>query len=201
MKRLISANLIIFIFIYSNFSALHLFAQTQPEPKPEQKIETKVSVTLLANTAIEVATSGTVTSAILVEGSLMSFDVIKPVVIDNKVVIEKGALATAKVVKLKRGGFWGSAGKIGWELIEVTAVDGKSIPVVAHNEVKGEAKEAEARTKAVVSGALLGIMSLGILAPLGLLYGFKKGKNVTVPAGTRFRIFTKETSTVEVVQK
>jgi hypothetical protein len=44
-------------------------------------------------------------------------------------------------------------------------------------------------------------MSFGLLAPLGLLYGFKKGKNVSIPSGTMFRIYTKGEATVEVLDK
>lgn len=190
MKKLISAVLVFQLFIFS----CPVFSQSFDPPK-------KLQLRVPDNTPIEVETASEMTSEILVTGSMVSFTVIKPVVVENKTAIEKGALVTAKVVKLKRGGYWGKAGKIGWEMIDVIAADGKPIPVKAQNEVTGVAKEGEAKTKAATTAVLLGLGSMGILAPLGLLFGFKKGKNVSVPAGTRFRVYTSGNSVVEVTEK
>lgn len=196
MKKLASLILIVFIFV----SVLPASAQIA-EPTPVPKSVEKISVTIPDNTPIDVETMGDMSSSVLVKGSLVSFRVIKPVKIDGKIVIAEDALVTGKVVKAKRGGFWGKAGQIAWEMVDVVAVDDTLIPVNASDEARGVSKEGEAKTKAVVSGALLGVGSLGILAPLGLLYGFKKGKNVTVPHGTRFRVYTNGTSAVTVTSK
>ena len=196
MKKLASLILLISVLI-TFFPASAQVSESTPISKSAEKI----SVNIPDNTPIEVETMGEMSSSVLIKGSLVSFRVIKPVKIDGKIVIAEDALVTGKVVKAKRGGFWGKAGQIAWEMVDVVAVDDTLIPVKANDEAKGVSKEGEAKTKAVVSGALLGIGSLGILAPIGLLYGFKKGKNVTVPSGMRFRVYTNGPSTVTVTSK
>jgi hypothetical protein len=65
--------------------------------------------------------------------------------------------------------------------------------------MKGESNKGEVAVRTAVNAALL--LPVPFLAPLALLNGFKRGHNITVPAGTRFTVFINGNTTVTVKQK
>src|SRR5690242_17055519 len=86
-------------------------------------------LTIPDGTPLEVECAYTVASGDVEEGSAVSFNVVHPVIINGVTVIARGARATARVTKAKKGGSWGRAGQLAWAMQDVMAVDGSRIPL------------------------------------------------------------------------
>lgn len=125
------------------------------------------------------------------KGDKISFRVINPVKVDGVIVVEPGATATAQVIKAKRGGHFGRAGRLAWTMQEVTAIDGTRIPLQASGRIVGDSKGAKVATQMILTGAVF-----WVLAPVALLHGFKRGENAVLPAGKRLEVLTQGEATV-----
>lgn len=134
---------------------------------------------------IEVEAPFTVSSQDVKKGDAISFRVVNPVKVDGVVIIAAGATATARVVKASRGGHFGRAGRLVWEMREVTAVDGTRIPLQSAGRIVGDSKGAKVATAMVITA-----VALPLIAPVALLHGFKRGENAILPAGKRFEVLT-----------
>ena len=121
----------------------------------------------------------------------MSFTVVHPVKIDGATVIAAGARATARVTKAKKGGSWGRAGTLAWEMRDVIAVDGSKVPLEFTNRKKGDSKGGTVATAVIVTGVLFW--------PAAPFWGFKKGKDAKVPAGSRFDVAVHGNATVKAI--
>jgi len=134
---------------------------------------------------IEVEAPFTVSSQDVKKGEAISFRVVNPVKVDGVVVIAAGATATARVVKASRGGHFGRAGRLAWEMQYVTAVDGTRIPLQSSGRIVGDSKGAKVATAMVITA-----VALPLIAPVALLHGFKRGENAFLMAGKRFEVLT-----------
>ena len=151
-----------------------------------QRVEADDATSMLAEitvpdgTPLEVESTFTVSSGEVQEGSAVSFTVVHPVKINGVTVISAGARATARVTKAKKGGSWGRAGTLAWEMKDVVAVDGSKIPLEFAKRTKGDSKGGTVATAVIVTGVLFW--------PAAPFWGFKKGKDAKVPAGSRFEV-------------
>jgi hypothetical protein len=152
----------------------------------------KVSVKVPEGTVVELETAYTVNSQLVRKGDVISFRVVNPVIVAGSVVIEKGATATALVTKSERNGHFGRAGRITWEMREVTAVDGSRVPLQFTGHVVGDSKGAKVAAQTILLG-----VGLGLLGPLTLLHGFKRGENAVVLEGKRFNAAVPSGATVK----
>lgn len=144
------------------------------------------SVKIPAGVRVELEMAHTIDSMTTRTGDAVSFRVVNPVVVDGVTVVAVGATATAHVVKAERNGHFGRAGRIVWELKEVTAVDGTRVPLSAAGRAVGDSKGAK----------VAATMALAVLSPVALAAGFKRGENAIVPEGKRFDAFVQTESTV-----
>jgi hypothetical protein len=159
-----------------------------------------------AGTKLDIESTHKVSSLDTKAGDLLSFRVLVPVKVDNATVIEENALVTGRVVKAKKAGHWGKAGKLVWTMQDVVAVDMTRVPLTAQLDepsgqqgVTGTSHGAEVATKTVVWGALLA--PAFPIAPLALMQGFKRGENAVVPEGKRFAVYVQATTTVRIYDK
>ena len=129
-------------------------------------------MTVPDGTPLEVESSFNVSSGEVQEGSAVSFTVVHPVKINGVTVIGAGARATARVTKAKKGGSWGRAGTLAWEMKDVIAVDGSKVPLEFAKRTKGDSKGGTVTTAVIVTGVLFW--------PAAPLWGFKKGKDAHV---------------------
>ena len=141
-------------------------------------------------TPLEVESTFNVSSGEVEEGSPVSFTVVHPVKINGITVVASGARATARVTKAKKGGSWGRAGTLAWEMRDVVAVDGSRIPLEFAKRTKGDSKGGTVTTAVIVTGVLFW--------PAAPLWGFKKGKDAKVPAGSRFEVAVHGNAVVKV---
>jgi hypothetical protein len=123
--------------------------------------------------------------------------VLVPVKVNDTIVIGNNALVTARIVKAKRAGHWGKAGKLAWTMQDVVAVDLTRVSLTANPDfpggqqgVTGQSHGAEVATKTAVMGALLAPTI--VLAPLALMQGFKRGEQAVIPEGRRFVVYVRK---------
>jgi hypothetical protein len=148
--------------------------------KPTEVSVVLTPITITDGTPLEVEVTYTVSSAEVEEGSAVSFNVVHPVVINGATVIARGARATARVTKAKKGGSWGRAGTLAWTMQDVIAVDGTKVPLEFSKSTRGDSKGGTVTTAVIVTGVLFW--------PAAPFWGFKKGKDAKVPAGRRFDV-------------
>ena len=82
---------------------------------------------LPAGSSIIVVLDGVLSSKTAKKGEAIPARVGEDVVVDDAVVIAKGAAVTGKVLEASSGGIGGSPGKIKWEFSATTAVDGQAV--------------------------------------------------------------------------
>lgn len=147
-------------------------------------------ITVPDGTPLEVEATYTVSSAEVEEGNAVSFTVVHPVTINGTTVIARGARATARVTKAKKGGSWGRAGTLAWMMQDVIAVDGSKVPLEFSKSTRGDSKGGTVATGIIVTGVLFW--------PAAPFWGFKKGKDAKVPAGRRFDVTVHGNANVQV---
>jgi len=128
-------------------------------------------VQIPAGTAIEVETARAVSSRDATVGSQITFLTTRRVFVNDILVIERGAVAHARVVKVQRARGWGRAGMLAWELQDVVAVDGKRIPIQLAGKQNGKNMSFAIAGGALATGALIFPYS----SPVALIWGLKKG--------------------------
>ncbi len=176
----------------------------------------QAEIKIPAGTKLDVEVAYTVTSFDVRPGDLLSFRVLVPIIIDGVTVVEKGALVTGRVLLAKRGGHWGKAGRLSWNMQDVIAVDATRVPLqsgaeagsdlrdvksdpkqssLTRNSVKGTSHGGEVATKMIIAGAIF-----PPLAPLGLIQGFRRGENAVLPEGKRFIVFVQSDASVNAAR-
>ncbi|HKP36335.1 MAG TPA: hypothetical protein VJT71_05715 [Pyrinomonadaceae bacterium] len=156
-----------------------------------------------AGTSLDIEVMRTVSSLDARVGDFVSFRVLIPVKVDDAIVIGSGALVSGRLVKAKRAGHWGKAGKLGWTMQDVVAVDLTRVSLSANPDfpggqqgVTGQSHGTEVATKTAVMGALLA--PTVVLAPLALMHGFKRGEQAVLPEGKRFVVYVKKDTIVRI---
>ena len=181
-----------------------------PEPSREFKVP--------AGTPIEVEVAYTVNSLDVKPGERISFRVLIPILVDGVTVIERDALVTARITEAKRGGHWGKAGKLEWNMEDVIAADNSRVVLAPETSsrddklwsletkrpnsetakgagsVKGTSHAGEVATRTILAGALF-----PPLAPLALIHGFKRGENAILREGRRYVVTVGRDTTVKLV--
>ena len=171
--------------------ALSLLGAQEKAPLT-QPCATDRMVTIPAGTIVEVESAFTVQSGNIEEGSAMSFLVVDPVTVNGVTVIPAGARATARVTKSKRGGTWGRAGQLAWTMEDTLAVDGTIVPLEFSKSQKGHSKGATVATAVAVTSV--------VFWPAAPFWGFKRGKDAKLLAGTRFEVTVRRNIAVKVVE-
>ena len=162
-------------------------AKVTEQPKPVENVASS-AVTLKDGTPVELELAYTVSSADLKEGDAVSFRVVQPIQVNGVTVIERGAGATARVVKAEGGKSWGRGGTLTWAIQSVTTVDNQKIPLNYTAGSKGNGAPGTMTTGIVLTSL--------VFWPAAPLWGFKKGKPAVIPAGKRFEVFVHGDATI-----
>src|SRR5215470_4343953 len=113
-------------------------------------------------------------------------------VIDGAVVFDRGATVHGRVIKQKRPRLVGRGGLLEFALEDVTAVDGTRVPIQLSRGVKGGDHK-----KAIAAGAIItSAIVFPYTAPVGLIWGFKKGDEAVIDAGTQLTTVVKKNQQV-----
>lgn len=137
----------------------------------DPKISEAPRIEIPEGTLIEVETVTPTSSAKAKAGDLITFVAKRRVFVDDVLVIERGAVAKARVVKAKSARVLGRAGMIAWEMEYVVGVDGTRIPIALSGKNNGTNRIAVMASGAVATGALI----FPYTSPAALVWGLKKG--------------------------
>ena len=140
-------------------------------------------------TPLELELQSNITSKEAQEGDIINFTVVNAVVVNGVTIVERGAPAKARVAVAKKSGRWGRSGKLGWAMQDVLAADGTRIALRMEKKLAGDSKGGTVATGIIVTSL--------VFWPAAPLWGFKKGKEVTMPAGKRFEAFIHGDTTVK----
>lgn len=126
---------------------------------------------LPAGTAIELETVRATSSDNATAGSPIVFVTTRRIYVGETLIVERGAVAKAHVVKVRRARGWGRPGMLAWELEYVVGVDGTRIPVQLAGQQTGKSRKGVIAGSALATGALIFPYS----SPVALIWGLKKG--------------------------
>ena len=140
---------------------------------PERRLVdgTKFSVRLL-----EPLSSGTAD-----EGQTVSFEVVDDVLLNDIVVIKQGTPVKGTIIDAQAKRRMGRAGRLSYTVTETRSADRQAIKLRATQERSGGSHVA---ATAVTTAAIA--VFVPVAAPFALL---RKGKDITIPAGTRVDVF------------
>jgi len=153
-------------------------------------------VQIPAGTVIEVESSTATSSAKAMEGDSITFLVKRRIFVDNVLVIERGAVARARVVKAKSARAWGRAGLLAWEMEYVIGVDGTQIPIAFKATQNGANRTAVVAGSALATGALI----FPYTSPIALIWGLKKGDEAVLRGSKVFAATVKTGTDVAGIQ-
>ena len=149
-----------------------------------------------AGTIINIEANQAISSANVTEGGPITFVVARRVLVNGALVVDRGATVNGRVIKRKRPGLWGRGGSLQFVLEDVVAVDGTRVPIQLSRRVKGGNHTTAITAGAVITGAII----FPYTAPVGLIWGLKKGDEAVLEAGTRLTAVVKKNQEVAGVQ-
>jgi hypothetical protein len=148
------------------------------------------NVTVPAGTQLEVRVVHSISSGSAMADQRFAFEAVGPVIVNNRVVIAKGALGSGRVVNVSKAQ-GKSAGKMTLEFTSIHATDGSVIPLTEDSRVRGNSEKGKASTATIAATIALG--------PLGLFaHNMVKGKDVTVTPDKTFPAWVKSNQSVNV---
>ncbi|HCJ91204.1 MAG: hypothetical protein I3I94_09235 [Acidaminococcaceae bacterium] len=104
-------------------------------------------------------------------GDIVRFKMMENLILNDVIVVPAGAEVEGKVTKATSSGFFGRAGKLIFSIDKVRTINGVDIPLEYMGKIQAGSDGGAIAVTAVVS----------------ILGGFlMKGKNVSIPAGTKF---------------
>ncbi len=159
---------LVFIMV-SEFILMYPFGNVIAEDVKEEEV-----VKLKVGTPLILKLSETVSSENRNAGDMVQFYVAEDVIVDDKVVIKRGAPARGEVLTTKKKEFAGQKGEVTLGIHDVEAVDGQRVRLRSTKQGEGEGKMAMSIALSVV------------VCPLFLLM---KGKEAVIPEGTEVKVF------------
>ncbi len=163
------------------------------QPKTESLLET---VKIMQGTVVTVETLYPISSADFKVNNTIAFSVVSPVYVDGVLLIPRGTIARAKIVKLKKAGSFGRGGALTIEMEHIVAIDGTRIPVQLTADAQGGNRAGVLAVGAAATSALI----FPYTAPAAIVWGFKKGDDAVIRGSKQFAAVVKnETQIVGLV--
>lgn len=157
---------------------LALFAMAQPSPLA---LGADKVVTLRAGTPVFAVFEQSIDSEAANEGDTIYLRVMRPVLVDDVVVIRSGEKVRAKVIEVRKAKGWGRRGDLTVRVESTTAVDGQEVLLSATQRREGEGAGGTATAVGVGAGLLC--------LPLAL-FGFAvKGEEGRIPIGFEVKTY------------
>lgn len=133
-------------------------------------------------TVVLVETLYPVSSADFKLNNTIAFSVARAVVVDDVLLIPRGTVARAKIVKVKKAGSFGRGGALTFDMEHIVAIDGTRIPVQLTAAAEGGNKSGVLAVGAAATSALI----FPYTAPAAIVWGFKKGDDAVVRGSKQF---------------
>jgi hypothetical protein len=154
------------------------------------------TVKLPQGAAVTVETLYPVSSADFKVNNTIAFSVVSPVYVDGVLLIPRGTVARAKIVRLKKAGSFGRGGALTIEMEHIVAIDGTKIPVQLTADAEGGNRTGMLAVGAAATSALI----FPYTAPAAIVWGFKKGDDAVIRGSKQFAAVVKnETPVVGLV--
>ena len=153
-------------------------------PTRESLIKT---VKIPKGTAVTVETLYPVSSANFKLNNTVAFSVIKNVVVGDVIVIPRGTIARAKIVRVKKARIGGRGGALKFEMEQIVAMDGTKIPVQLTASAEGGNRTGALAVGAAATSALI----FPYTAPAAIVWGFKKGDDAVIRGSKQFAAVVK----------
>lgn len=160
------------------------------EPSATVAVKT---VKLPQGAAVIVETLYPISSADFKVNNTIAFSVARPVFVDDALIIPRGTIARAKIVRAKKAGNFGRGGVLTFEMERIIAIDGTKIPVLLTAAAEGGNRTGMLAVGAAATSALI----FPYTAPAALVWGFKKGDDAVVRGSKQFAAVIK--NEIEVV--
>jgi hypothetical protein len=142
---------------------------------------TLTEVRVADGTEFDVELAATVSSENSPEGTMVNLKVVEPLVVNGVTVLERGALARARITESKKAGRMGHQSEIAWTLEDVVTVEGKPVPALF--VLESRLLDASGKSAGVV-------VATGDSSQYGDgAFAIHRGKPAVVPAGQHFRAF------------
>jgi hypothetical protein len=148
----------------------------QPIPSPIKTVK------LPRGTAVIVETLYPVSSADFKINNTIAFAVARPVFVDDALIIPRGTIARAKIVRVRKAGNFGRGGALTFQMEQIVAIDGTKIPVQLTAAAEGGNRTGMLAVGAAATSALI----FPYTAPAALVWGFKKGDDAVVRGSKQF---------------
>jgi hypothetical protein len=132
--------------------------------------------------AVIVETLYPVSSANFRVNNTIAFAVTSPVFVDGVLIIPRGTIARAKIVKAQKARSFGRGGALTFEMEHIVALDGTKIPVQLSAATEGGNRTGIMAVGAAATSALI----FPYTAPAALVWGFKKGDDAIVRGSKQF---------------
>lgn len=164
-----------------------------PEAGGSNSISPVKTVRLPQGAAVVVETLYPISSADFKVNSTIAFTVAKAVIVDDTLIIPRGTIARARIVRAKKAGSFGRGGALTFEMERIIAIDGTKIPVQLTAAAEGGNRTGMMAAGAAATTALI----FPYTAPAALVWGFKKGDDAVVRGNKQFAAVIK--NEIEVV--
>ena len=164
-----------------------------PEAGPATSEELVKPVKIPQGTAIVVETLYPVSSADFKVNNTIAFSVVNPVVVDGVLIVPRGTVARAKIVRVKKAQMLGRGGVVAFEMEYVVGIDGTKIPVHLAAAAEGGNRTGVMAVGAAATSALI----FPYTAPAAIVWSFKKGEDAVVRGSKQFAALVK--SDIDVV--
>ena len=146
------------------------------------------TVRLPKGAAVIVETLYPISSADFKINNTIAFAVVQPVVVDDALIIPRGTIARAKIVRVRKAGNFGRGGALTFEMERIIAIDGTKIPVQLTAAAEGGNRTGVLAVGAAATSALI----FPYTAPAALVWGFKKGDDAVVRGSKQFAAVIKD---------
>lgn len=171
--------------------AIMSFSSAMPDARVPFVVSTKAAsggIVLPEGTPVTLEVTEDIASSKSQKGDIIVLFVLKPVVVNGKILVNAGRYAEGKVRNVRRAGVFGRPGKISFEAVNIEAVDGQRVDVQGPMvEYMGRDRRALAWVMSiglmVVGFAVLGLVAPRLIAlaiPLVFVGMAVKGTNVVI---------------------
>lgn len=133
-------------------------------------------------TVVVVETLYPVSSADIKLNNTIAFSVTRPVFVDEVLLIPRGTIARAKIVRVKKAGSFGRGGALTFDMESIVAIDGTRIPVQLTAAAEGGNRTGVMAVGAAATSALI----FPYTAPAAIVWGFKKGDDAVLRGSKEF---------------
>ena len=163
------------------------------QPSTESLLKT---VKVPQGTVVTVETLYPLSSADFNVNNTIEFSVARPVYVDGILLIPRGTIARAKIIRLKKAGSFGRGGALTIEMDSIVGVDGTRIPVQLTADAEGGNRSGMLAVGAAATSALI----FPYTAPAAIVWGFKKGDDAVIRGSKEFAAVVKtETQVVGLI--